>query len=409
MALPFDKDMYPGKQKILFIGLPQSSHTHAWIDLLKDQEFNVRLFGLPTGMPPTAWKMKTYVTLPNKETRRNNIRKQLYLPGRGGSLQKKILGFFNVSQDEHHLARIIRNWKPDIVHTLGLDPSAYFYCAVRKKFNLEKIGKWVVQIRGGPDLTLNRLLPAYEEKIRAVFKECDQIIADNHLNYHYALEMGLAENRISKLGVVPGTGGIDILQAQKEEFVPPSLRERIILWPKAYESPASKALPVFEALELAWEKIKPCRIFMIAANQEILRWFQTLPAPIKEASKIKERVSRDEIIAYLAKARIMLAPSLVDGVPNILYEAMAYGAFPIVSPLATITPIVKKEENVLFARNLYPEEIAATLIRAMNDDELVDKAVQNNLRLVAAIADRKMIRAKVIQYYADILQDRASH
>jgi glycosyltransferase involved in cell wall biosynthesis len=100
----------------------------------------------------------------------------------------------------------------------------------------------------------------------------------------------------------------------------------------------------------------------------------------------------------------MQAPSLVDGVPNSLYEAMAFGALPIVSPLATITPVVKQDENVLFARNLYPDEIAAALVRALTDDALVDGAAQYNLRLVEKIANRQTIRKQVINFYNKLLE-----
>ncbi len=106
----------------------------------------------------------------------------------------------------------------------------------------------------------------------------------------------------------------------------------------------------------------------------------------------------------MKRARVLLIPSLIDGVPNSLYEAMATGIFPVVSPLETIQPIVKNEKNVLFARNLYPEEISAALIRAMNDNDLVDQSAQNNLSLVKTIADRKTIQSKVVQYYAHWVQ-----
>jgi len=81
---------------------------------------------------------------------------------------------------------------------------------------------------------------------------------------------------------------------------------------------------------------------------------------------------------------------------------MACGAFPIVSPLETIKTVAKEETNVLFARNLYPQEIAAALVKAMQDDFLIDQAIRNNLELVSRIADRRGIAQKVIAYYQNI-------
>ena len=82
----------------------------------------------------------------------------------------------------------------------------------------------------------------------------------------------------------------------------------------------------------------------------------------------------------------MLAPSLVDGTPNSMFEAMAAGALPIVSPLETIRAIVEDARNVLFAGNLYPDEIAEALVRAMTDDSFVDEASTVNLDLVRRLA-----------------------
>jgi uncharacterized protein (DUF2336 family) len=78
---------------------------------------------------------------------------------------------------------------------------------------------------------------------------------------------------------------------------------------------------------------------------------------------------------------------------------MAAGALPIVSPHETLTPVVKNEENVLFARNLYPPEIADAISRAMTDDQLIDSVAERNLILVRRIADRAVIRPHVIEFY----------
>ena len=72
----FETDPFPGKPKILFIGLAESSHTHAWIDLLNGSALNVRLFSpTPSLLPPANWDIKTYSAQSpygrqNPETRR---------------------------------------------------------------------------------------------------------------------------------------------------------------------------------------------------------------------------------------------------------------------------------------------------------------------------------------------------
>jgi hypothetical protein len=70
-----------------------------------------------------------------------------------------------------------------------------------------------------------------------------------------------------------------------------------------------------------------------------------------------------------------------------------------VSPLETLLPLVKAEDNVLFARTLYPDDIAEALTRAMNDDQLVDGAATRNLELVNRVANRETIGARVVEYY----------
>ena len=68
----FHDDDFPGAPRILFVGWPNSPHTHSWIELLQGEKLNVRLFGLPT-VPPADWPVKTYMTTwvagQNKATR----------------------------------------------------------------------------------------------------------------------------------------------------------------------------------------------------------------------------------------------------------------------------------------------------------------------------------------------------
>lgn len=304
---------------------------------------------------------------------------------------------------EEALANVLRTWRPDIVHTLGFDPAAYLFLRTARAYGFLSEVRWVAQARGGPDLDLFQHLPERLALIKEVFRACDHYICDNERNYAFALEHGLDSSKIENpgVGVVSGAGGLDVDALAALSAAPPSRRERIIVWPKTYETMSSKALPVFEALNTIWDRIQPARIECLWLVQDEVRiWFnKMLREDVKRSCRIHQRLDREPVLRMMAEARIMLAPSLTDGIPNAMLEAMATGAFPIVSPLATITPIVENERNVLFARNLYPEEIAEALMRAMSDDALVDTAARNNLARARELTDRVGVRNRVVEFY----------
>ena len=302
---------------------------------------------------------------------------------------------------------MIKRWNPGIIHTLGIfdGQGGLFYLLTRQKYRLEHYGKWVLQLRGGSDIALRRYHPESRKTLQAALGECDQIICDNRANVEYAAELGIPATKFAPIVPVPGSGGMDLGEASTKTS-PPSQRERIILWPKAYESPWSKALPVLDAIQAAWGEIEPCEIYMLAVTPEVYDWHLSLPEKMRRHCQVLERISRKEVLSLMKRARVMLAPSLIDGVPNSLYEAMACGAFPIVSPLETITPLVRQEKNVLFARNLYPDEIANALIRSMSEDQLIDDAAKQNMQLVKEVADRSVIARQVSDFYADLVRKR---
>jgi glycosyltransferase involved in cell wall biosynthesis len=438
MAKYFDAEPYPDRPKILFIGFPESSHTHSWIDLLSGEQFNVRLFALPSAEPPAEWPVKTYVTVAGASRVDTSTRKVVFpppetsVPGlvatarravnsgvlntlpRANSLVSKGIrlaekwgsGGNAATTIEGALAKVILEWKPDIIHTLGFDSASYFYLRTRRQYNLEGHGRWIAQARGGPDLALQRYSPSFKPQIEEVFANCDHFIADNEPNYAYALSAGLSEWKMKNpsMGVVSGAGGMDVDGMRAMSTLPPSQRDRIIVWPKAYETYTSKAMPVFEAILNVWDRIQPCRIEMVWMVQpDIQIWYEKmLPPHIKEQCPTFGRLTRDETLKRISSARVMMAPSLSDGIPNTMMEAMALGAAPLVSPLDTIEPVVRNEENVLFARNLYPDEIGAALVRLMTDDALVDRMAEHNIVRVREIADRKRVKELARSYYEEI-------
>lgn len=384
------------KKKILFIALAQSSHTHEWVNLVSKSKYEVRIFGVENSWAERNIKCYGY------SFSRNYPYSEIISP----NIFHKFVNYFTraiafwrknyLSLEGEWMVRIIKKWQPDIVHTLGIDPTTIYFWQAMHKYKIKKKFSWVVTIRGGSDLELERLIPEKKKIFQQIFQQCDWVIADNPLTYQYAFSLGLEKEKRA-FEFLPGTGGIDIEKMLTLRKIA-TVKSRIILWPKACEAKYSKGLPVLEALKIAWDKIKPCKIVMTAVDDEFLKWLNLLPLEIKKSIQTYERIERDQLLKIMAQARVVLLPSLIDGIPNALYEAMAAKALPIVSPLPTIKTKIS-QTNVLFARNLYPQEIATALVKAMNDDKLVDKVVKNNLRLVRRIADRKKIIQKVNEYY----------
>ena len=258
----FAADPFPTRPRILFVGLPENSHTHSWIDLLEGAPLNVRLFALPPGAPPNDWDIPTYVTAFNSVHLNPRTRRSLYPTSQVAQLTMRGMArlLLGESSDESlrasWLAKIIRRWRPDIIHTLGINQGGEFYFQIRRKFGLERIGKWVLQTRGGSDLTLPHFDPERRQQLTEVLQSCDQLICDNAEDLRIARELGLRAEQVASIAPVPGTGGIDVESLLKKWQGAPSTR-RTIVWPKAYDSAWSKMLPSFEALKLCWDKIQP--------------------------------------------------------------------------------------------------------------------------------------------------------
>ena len=427
------------KSKILFIGRGHSTHTQSWINLLESTNFDVRLFSLASGNPPDSWDVLTYCTKPfdhniktltsinlypasafylgnrviGRVISKSALNKALFAGPAQPSIALKVIQRllpgvipnFHVDHSElemRWLAQIIYDWRPDIIHTFSLEFAGDFFFQVRKHYHLEGIGKWVLQLWGGSDITLKRLDPGALGKMVPVLSACDHLLSDNMVHVEYARQMGVKEEQLPSINPVPGVGGVDVDACLEMWHGMPSTR-RIIVWPKAHEEgPYSKALPVLEALRLCWDRIKPCEIFILQSSKQTRMWFATLPQEIQKACHLEGWIPREENLKLMANARVLLSPSLVDGTPNSLYEAMACGAFPIISPLETITPIVEDQRNAIYARNLYPTEIADALVKAMNEDAFVDYAALENLKKVRELADRKIIRERVVKYYHEL-------
>ena len=200
MSTAFERDAYPGRPRILFVGLGESSHTHSWVDLLEGEPFNVRLFAMPQGSPPADWPVRTYVTEYYGDAANSATRRRLFPRASVARFARRnferVFGAASVGElSAKWLASVVRDWRPHVVHTFGL-AQAEFYFDARRRYGLEGAGKWVLQTRGGSDLALSHLDPERRGRIGEVLRACDQLLSDNLQNFRIARALGVRDEQL---------------------------------------------------------------------------------------------------------------------------------------------------------------------------------------------------------------------
>lgn len=409
----------PEAIRILFVGELHSSHAQGWIDLLSPlkDEFEIQGLHISSNAPPPEMNYPIFdvgdLGILDKRGFKFDLGGFKFEIGRKDSTRQDLVratGYIHGFGAQNNLQlgnakRILKTIRPHIVHTLGIFPASAFF--LRVLYSSSDLGCkpiWIVQARGGPDIALNRKNPGLAPEIKAILGNCDFFIADNQQNYDLALDMGLAPEKLSMTGPVPGAGGIE--PSTFGEVPLPSHKERLILWPKAYNCIQSDGMVVLEALRLALPYIGDFHLIATAAIPDVEYWFHDMLCIYGTRVEIHSRLPYEQLQKIYRTARVLLAPSLSDGVPNSMYEAMASHTVPILSPIETLLPLFVDKVHTIYAPNLNPSAIAKALVNAMNDDALADNIAMTNRAYLPVLAGRESVRGRVVAMYRQAIKAR---
>jgi glycosyltransferase involved in cell wall biosynthesis len=200
---------------------------------------------------------------------------------------------------------------------------------------------------------------------------------------------------------VPGTGGLrqdDFLNARSNHS-----NRNLIIVPKAYDAPFHKTVVILEALRMVGDALDDYEIHLLMCSDEVRMWLSRMPEKIRRRLHAHETIPHDEFLKMLERTRVVIAPSLSDGTPNVMLEAMASGALPLMSPIDSIQEWIEDGYNGLLAPALRADLIAEALLRGLRDDELLERAQRINGDLVSHRANRDIIREQVLDYYRSLI------
>ncbi|MDA2923058.1 glycosyltransferase family 4 protein [Acidobacteria bacterium AH-259-L09] len=132
------------------------------------------------------------------------------------------------------------------------------------------------------------------------------------------------------------------------------------------------------------------------------RWIHRLA--IGHAVRLLPVVHHEQMAGFFRLARVMVSPSVHDGTPNTLLEAMACGSFPVAGDIESVREWITDGLNGLLCDPTEPRSIADSILRALNDHELCRRGMEYNLKLVAERANYEKVMAQVERFYCQVVE-----
>jgi glycosyltransferase involved in cell wall biosynthesis len=110
----------------------------------------------------------------------------------------------------------------------------------------------------------------------------------------------------------------------------------------------------------------------------------------------------------IARGAVLLLPSLWEGLPIVLLEAMAIGVPVVASAVGGVPEVVEHERTGLLVDRQAPERYAKAVRRLLHEPDLHAKVTAGARRLVTERFSWTVVRQAYLETYRDALQARGS-
>ncbi len=390
--------------KILFVAMSESIHTARWISQISDIYGELHLFPC-TDYGNTNNELQN-ITIHHSfhsglcKTDRSVTIKGI--PVFSEFVAQSALVVMNrlfPHRSASRLARLIQHLKPDIIHSLEIQHSAYLILDAKKRFRGSAFPPWIVT-NWGSDIFLFGRLAKHAEKIRDVLANADYYSCECKRDVCLAEAYGF-KGRI--LPVFPNTGGFDLLDIVGLRTPGPVSARRTIML-KGYQHWAGRALSGLRALERCADALVGYTIAIYSASPDV----EIAAMLFQQATGVRVTLvpfstTHREMLALHGTARISIGLSISDAISTSFLEALVMGSFPIQSWTSCADEWIVDGRTGLLVPPEDPDVVEQAIRRALADDILVDKASDENWQTAKGRLDHKLLKQQVIELYATVL------
>jgi glycosyltransferase involved in cell wall biosynthesis len=297
------------------------------------------------------------------------------------------LGPLTIYRAAQRLREIIRRLSPDLIHAMRIPYEGMLAADAVSGIPL------VLSIWGN-DFTLHApSTPLMRHYTAWALQAADALHADCQRDIRLAREWGFDSAKPTL--VSPGNGGIrgDVFSAPR-----PLPAQPVVVNPRGFRAYVRndtffKSIP----LVLAQKPEARFRCASMAGDTQALAWVQQLG--LAGHVELLEQMPHEQMAGVFRAAQVVVSPSIHDGTPNTLLEAMACGCLPVAGDLESIREWITPEENGLLIDPADPAALAGAILRGLNDAALRERAATRNAALIAERGEYKQNMKRAEAFY----------
>jgi hypothetical protein len=392
--------------KLLIVAMSDSVHTARWVSQISDQGWDIHLFpSVDCGaVHPEMRNLTVYHSVYGKRQPASHKIKYrgiclVYEPA--VNIIKSLLEKIFPHNREWLLARVIKNIRPDIIHSMEIQHAGYLTANVNKIFH-KKFPPWIMT-NWGSDIYLFGRLSQHESKIKEVLSLCDFYSCECNRDIALAYTYGF---KGKVLPVFPNSGGFDLNSISNlRQAGQVADRRKIML--KGYQNWAGRALVGLRALERCVDLLKGYEIIIYSAASDVIvaaELFQKSTGIVVTCMPLK--TPHLDILRFHGQARISIGLSIGDAISTSFLEALVMGSFPIQSWTSCAEEWIEDGHTGILVPPEDPEVVEKAIRRALTDDELVNRASTANYTMARKRLDQSVIKQKIVNLYNQVIRER---
>lgn len=314
---------------------------------------------------------------------------------------RNIFAALRIFYVQQHVRDIIFDINPEIVHAMRIPLEGMLGAVAHPNAPL-LMSVW------GNDFTFHAPSNALMSHLtKLTMRRASALHADCTRDVRLAIKWGFKASKPTI--VLPGNGGVDrsifhpvVDNAKVYRALDLPLDHRVVINPRGFR-PYVCNDAFFRAIPYVLTRY-PRTTFICSAMEDqpvAEKWVRELG--IEGNVRLLPVVHHSQMAQYFRLAEVAVSPSLHDGTPNTLLEAMACGCFPVAGNIESIREWINDGENGLLCDPSSSLSISSAIIRALEDRALVSRAKEINENLINQRAESLNVASEAESFYERVV------